>query len=460
MKKILALVLSLVCILSVFSGCANDTTSNPNIGVKSGNAIEVTWWCSSTGEWEFWEKLVYEFNTTYGKEKNVFINMQGVPEGADMVVALENGTAPDIVGIGNLAMYAEAGYLVPLNEVDLLKDLVEKTDFYKEGTNGWQGKTYCIPTSTRLYGLAYNKDMFKAAGLVDENGEAKPPKSWDEVREYAKILTDKSKRQFGIVLPLGWSSWLSMEVQTSNQSSVGYNIFDPATMQYDMSGFRYSLDAIMGMKADGSVYPGEQGLDNDAARARFAEGNIGMKMTASWDIAVWNDQFPAKCDWGVAPLPTATGEDVYYQYCEYSFSSGINARSYKDKGEAIAIAFEYLYGEATQAKAYEQGYYFPYLDLGDDVKVSVEKHGWNDFAALLPASKCATGGYKRLMAPDFGSLQDQFVKNVWSGKVTVDQWIQNMTKAFNAGVTEYNKENPGEDQSYIKDYDWATKINN
>ncbi|UKI35906.1 MAG: hypothetical protein L6V93_17925 [Clostridiales bacterium] len=62
------------------------------------------------------------------------------------------------------------------------------------------------------------------------------------------------------------------------------------------------MEAIMQIKSDGSYYPGAEGIDNDPARARFAEGNIGMKIGYSWDVGVLNDQFPCKNATGVLHL--------------------------------------------------------------------------------------------------------------------------------------------------------------
>ena len=36
--------------------------------------------------------------------------------------------------------------------------------------------------------MFYRTDIFEQYGLVDENGKAKPPATWDEFLEYASIL--------------------------------------------------------------------------------------------------------------------------------------------------------------------------------------------------------------------------------------------------------------------------------
>ena len=274
---------------TVASGEAADTGETTNTAKEE--SVEVTWWNGEAGQWVFWENLVNEFNSTVGKEKNIVITMEQPPEGVDYEIAVENGTAPDI-GYFDTQKGVEKGYICALEDLPNMEDFLnENTSIKKEGINVYQGKTYATIYQATAYGLAYNKDMFKAAGLVDENGEATPPKSWDEVREYAKILTDESKQQYGIVMPLNWSGWFQCEVERPLNTVNGYGTFNHVTGEYDFTDLQLILDAYMGMKEDGSVYPGAEGLDNDPARARFAEGNIGMKLCAHWDVAVWNDQF-------------------------------------------------------------------------------------------------------------------------------------------------------------------------
>ena len=78
--------------------------------------------------------------------------------------------------------------------------------------------------------------------------------------------------------------------------------------RWAMEGYLKVFQLILEMKEDGSLFPGAATLTNDALRAQFAQGRIGMFMGESWDVGVLTDQFPAKCDWGVAPIPTYDGE--------------------------------------------------------------------------------------------------------------------------------------------------------
>ena len=60
--------------------------------------------------------------------------------------------------------------------------------------------------------------------------------------------------------------------------------------------------------ADGSVLPGSENQGVDNSRALFAQGAFALWGNASQEAGVFTDQFPCSFDWGVAELPTLTGE--------------------------------------------------------------------------------------------------------------------------------------------------------
>ncbi len=52
----------------------------------------------------------------------------------------------------------------------------------------YNGGVYALPATQQFYMLFYRTDIFEQYGIVDENGEAKPPKTWDEFLEIASIF--------------------------------------------------------------------------------------------------------------------------------------------------------------------------------------------------------------------------------------------------------------------------------
>ena len=47
---------------------------------------------------------------------------------------------------------------------------------------------YALPATQQFYTMFYRTDIFEKYGIVDENGNAKPPKTWDEFLEVASIF--------------------------------------------------------------------------------------------------------------------------------------------------------------------------------------------------------------------------------------------------------------------------------
>ena len=198
-------------------------------------------------------------------------------------------------------------------------------------------------------------------------------------------------------------------------------------------------------------------MDNDPARARFAEGNVGMKFAVSWDVGVWNDQFPAKCDWGVAPIPTVSADEKYYQLKGYGWSNLLNAKSIEEKGsDKIALVYNWLYSDDMQRAYYKEGVYLPWRgDIIESTQLdATAKKGWEDFGKIVTISKEGPM-YIPADCSGFDGRGVDFINRVWSGKIGLDQWIEEINKIHNDGIDRYKEVHPDEDYSdrIIPDYD-------
>ncbi|MBQ9885686.1 MAG: extracellular solute-binding protein [Lachnospiraceae bacterium] len=76
---------------------------------------------------------------------------------------------------------------------DILKDrgwLDSMNESVRKLLSSDDGKVYGVPRDGYVLGLMVNVDMFEKAGLVDENGVPKYPKTWDELAEDAKLIKE------------------------------------------------------------------------------------------------------------------------------------------------------------------------------------------------------------------------------------------------------------------------------
>jgi multiple sugar transport system substrate-binding protein len=116
----------------------------------------------------------------------------------DIMRAVATGTQPDIAYVDNpnTPFLSSKGALLDLTPY--LKDskIVDTTKIFPGplSTVTLDGKIYGLPRGSNTIALYYNADMFKAAGL----DPAKPPKTWDELYQDAKKLTDPAKNVYGL----------------------------------------------------------------------------------------------------------------------------------------------------------------------------------------------------------------------------------------------------------------------
>ena len=455
-KRFITMLLAIVMTLCVFTGCRNSTSSS--------DYITITMWSGNSHSKKAMEEIADKFNQTIGKEKGIYfeyIVKAGGSLSQAIDVALQNGDAPELLGTGDMEKMIANKQVVALDDLPGGKEFIAQ---YEGKTylnnNVYYGKTYTVPTTATTQGLIYNKEMFKAAGIVDENGEAKPPKTWDEFREVAKRLTNPAKKQYGVILPIKWGGWFNSDILTASMPSCGFSGYNPKTGKYEYSNTEYIMNIFLGIKEDKSMFPGAEGMDNDSARAQFAAGNIGMKFGFSFDVAVLNDQFSAKCDWGVAPQPTLDKNVRYRQRMSSGTVCGVVNSSVLETGkaEAVMTVIKYLSGEETAKYLYSQGVEIPYdSKIVEEVDDSELPKGWKDFADLVSISE----RYAPEPFSEMGSnidIGERFVNEVWTGKLTPAELIEDFTKIKNDAVAKYYEVHSDESLSDYIDEDWDTGL--
>ena len=437
MKKI-SIVLVLCILALCFAGCGTSSGSKEKIVIWSNNAHSKT----------FYNEKINEFNKTIGEQNGIeveYIIKDNMGQAVEL--AFTSDQAPDLMIGVELEKLAGNGSIISFDELKCGQEYIDRYQEHLVPTrNTIDGKTYRLPLNATTYGLIYNKDMFRAAGIVDENGEPTPPETWDEVVEYAKRLTNPDKQEYGIVFNAKDSFWFGSDINQTAAASGGYLDVNRKTNKYDFSVQAEIMKKIMQIKADGSYVPGAEGLTNDAARARFAAGGIGMKTAGSYDYAVLTDQFPAKIDWGVAPVPVLDKNEKYMQYCLYSANMVINRASVERLGEEkIMLVYDYLQNDDFVIDMYKAGVGIPYdFSLVENTEIK-DMPQWVEFAELLeisqkpsklPAVKSDSTGVTSLVT---------IWNEIWAGQHPVseiDALVADYTAQRNAGIDKYVKEHP------------------
>ena len=459
--KIVAAIMSCAVMVSAFAGCSTGNSGQtPTDGVQT-----VRVWSSNSHSKAVYEELVNEFNKTTGKEKGIKIEYtvkEGEALSQGLELALQNNEAPEFFTTGlAIDKLKENGYIIPITDLEGGEEFVAKYDgLLNEGSHTVDGVVYSVPVTASTQGLVYNKDMFRAAGIVDENGEPTPPKTLDELREYAKKLTNKEKNEYGIVFPMKYGGWYLDDVQALITPAVGHSGYNPVTGEYDYSGLLPIWQNVLDIYNDGSVYPGGESLDNDPARAQFSYGNIGMKFAYSWDVGVFNDQFPATCDWGVAPVPVPDAANRYRQRMFTNRSFFINSKATeKVSGENLMIVYSFFNGPEVARKTFEAGVDMPVMtEYIKDASTENIPTGWKEFTEMAAISAAPHREPKVDMEGKL-AITDRFMEYVLTGKKTPEEVIKEYTEDVKEGQKKYSELHPEEDNDKgCINKDWDIKL--
>ncbi|MEW1695098.1 ABC transporter substrate-binding protein [Streptomyces sp. NPDC093249] len=226
---------------------------------------------------------------------------------------------PDVVSsftTANVGKFCASGALADLkpfiekDKLDLDKTFPKVLQQYTQ----FEGKRCSLPLLSDAYGLFYNKDAFKKAGLDPEA----PPKTWSQFTEAAKKLTEPkgdSYEQLGFM-----PNYLGYETVVSHYMSQwkhdGYFGKDGKSVVATDPGFakmmtyqKSLVDALGGFqKLD--KYRTTFG-DEWGAQHPFHTGQVAMQLDGEWRLNfAKNAKVPFEI--GVAPLPVADDEIAEY----------------------------------------------------------------------------------------------------------------------------------------------------
>ncbi len=395
-KKVMVMILVGIMSASLLSGCskkegaggnsqtgaaAENGTSNEDSKTAEVKMEKIRVWSDNAHEKDLRLQQIQEFNNTIGKEKGIQIEytVYGSNYQDAIKIAASAGEAPELYRPTGafLLDFVNAGYFIPITDLPGGDEFVSKYEgALVNNQHIFNGKPYTLPYNLTTFKFIVNDDLFKKNGITEY------PKTWDEVRDAAKIITENGNGQeFGWVLGLQSNWMISSYITRPNGANVGHLGFNWETKKFDYTAFAPVIGAIKGMIDDGSVFPGFEGLDADAARAQFAEGRVGMIVGASFDTAVYNEQFPAKCNWKVIPIPSFTDDGApYKEFVDATSLLGVGTAAI-DKPEKTLEVLKLFYSDENMAQMYEQALYIPYRQEAIDLaKSEPTQKGFSDFA--------------------------------------------------------------------------------
>lgn len=272
---------------------------------KKDSSKDITVYISNDMK-EYYKQVVEDFETANPQyHVNVIWGDAGTGVKTAQTTALSTGNPPDLVLGGDVHILNQRGLLLPLNKLIERDDAeVQYDDFLdelKEPLKSGEG-IYYLPTSFNVSLLAYNKDLFDAAGLQY------PTDSWtfSDFLTAAKTLT-KMKNNMGVQWgnqneSSWWTQWYS--ILTSN----GGQLFDSdGYVTLDNEIGRQSIQTwfeLAGSQRDSSTWTnkvGTNGGSDGGALGGFAGGKVGMFYSIHTGQLM--DYSKSNVNFEIAPLP-------------------------------------------------------------------------------------------------------------------------------------------------------------
>ncbi len=256
---------------------------------------------------------------------------------------------PEIVSTNGQSYYVQNAIKRGM-ALDLLPFIEADADFIRsihpsvlETWTGEDGGLYTVPDALEVMGYWYNAGYFREAGIVDEKGNARPPRTWEEFREALEKLDawggDRTDACALETVQVAENLFLAV---LAGKGPQGLEMARTLPAAFDTPVFR---DAVRDFAWIFSHSVDAESLDD--AREYFREGRTAIYFNGVWECEEFKG-CAAEADIAYANYPTESGESLSY----ISPSSGyVIFDSYDEKKKEASVRFlKYMLSGEVQLK--------------------------------------------------------------------------------------------------------------
>ena len=388
MKKLLALLLALIMVLSLVAcgakeeaatdATAAETTETTETTEEAGasdtevtqaaktdeDAITVTYFFTAGNYLDVFTAEVDKWNAGEGAEKGVYLEVTcNINDGsAAAELQMQAGNHFDIMDGCTNQEWILQGWVQDLYAIEneeLQAHIAAKEQYFAPGLEIKAGVLSSLPLEVVPLKFAVNTDLFEASAL-------ELPETWDDVIAAAqKITEDNPGTAWGYgACGNGWNTGFYRRLHMKHfSSSFETPWWDPNTGTYSFQQYKPVMDGLKTMYENGWML-GMDDLAIDPIRAEFSAGKVGMFPAPGYDWAVYTNQFPATCNFAFIANPTVTEEEEYMGMYLDRVTPGIDAISWEAaddaKKQAVVDAYLFITGDYLKSVLYSNGGLIPY----------------------------------------------------------------------------------------------------
>lgn len=289
-KKVLATALTVAMATSIFTVCpqAAEETSDEPVTLTFG----------------FWgdepeAAMKMRLAEAYMEEHpNVTIEYEYC-SGADYLTKMQtwfsSGETPDVFGIANdhLIMFQDSELfedLAPWVEKDGLESMWDY-EGAKETYTIENGRLTAVPFVTKTFAIAYNKDLFDQAGVDYPTNDWTEADMLDAAEKISALGDDIYGLRWGVRVP---------EFYRGLYGDMYYNYEDKTMNVVDNESFKHAVTMFSDSIING-LAPDE--TSGTVSTGGFETGKFGMALSATWDIATYQNSVGDSFAWDVVMLP-------------------------------------------------------------------------------------------------------------------------------------------------------------
>lgn len=351
---------------------------DPSVEINDGKDISVELW--EWGSDELFQELIDGYTAIHPNVSFKLVNNPWEDYWTKLPLALDGENGPAIFNIHNSYHENLINYLAPL---DIPTEDLE-ADFTGVSAHVIDDKVYYIDYGMMTGSVYYNKEMWKEAGLTEED----IPKTWDEMIEVAKKLTKRDGDQL-IQAGLNFNDDFHQNYLLGLNYQLGENLFleDGKTPNVNSEAMKKVMQMLVDMydvEGIGSKDFGEKGADS------FGQGQSAMVI--QWGHyyntlnTTWSD-----IDFGVFEIPTFDGNPYAYNRYNGESTFGINKNA---PAEQQAVAQDFV----------------KYFLANDDAQIT-----FNLAMSTFPAKKSLADNPKILENPSLQVLSEHIDHYIWPG---------------------------------------------
>lgn len=330
-------------ILLMMTGCSNDHLEEAKAN-SSGENEKITITLAAWGNSSEQKRLKNVLKAFEEKYPSIQVNPNFIAsQYMDVLKSrLIGGNAADVFYLDAFVapQLIETGVLQPLDE--FIKPSFHLEDFHDPMLKAFQkdGHIYGIPKDFSTLALFYNKELFAKAGLQE------PPKTWDELREYSRIITEKTDAYgLGVAPELARLYFIA----ESHGGEVVKNHLANFASPKVVAALKPLIEQHLQEKT--SVSASEVGAEWGGQM--FGQQKVAMVIEGPWTIPFLKDTFP-DVEYGVTEVPTINGNKGTMAY---TVAYVMNKQSKHQ--EAAWKLISYLTGPEGMKKWTSQGIALP-----------------------------------------------------------------------------------------------------